>query len=254
MIEIKGHYLDFLKNIDDLFNIVDKKNSLNSLELNIIKELMGLVKGPKFYYIPQHVEDYEYPKNTSNDLMFDENYVIETDIESYDLVSKNVRMKTYTPTIYFYIKEHDKNFEQLSLISNSKIKNNLFFAVRKYNGHWQIPSMGFSVLENKLYIVELFKKRHFDFVQSQQQVNIKECLNIIIKKTHDLHKNHIQTLNNKHIDFLSYPLNNIDYKAPSFLFHKINKPDVNRQALRQEDDNNYKDALDDLYYYGVRLQ
>jgi len=254
MIEIKGYCLDFFNAVDIYSSNPDKRSSLTNLEWNILKEIIFLATNPSYYYIPQHVEDYEYPKNSSGNIIFNENFIVESDIESYDLVSKNTRMKTYTPTVYIYIKEKDHNFDNLSLITNSKIKNNLLIIIRKYNGIWQIPTLGYSISEERLHFIELFKKRHFDFVQSQKQFNIQECLKIILKKTHDLHKNHIQTLNNKHIDFLSYPIKNIDYKVPAFLFQSINKPDVNRQTIRQDEDNNFKDALDDLYYYGVRLQ
>ena len=63
----------------------------------------------------------------------------------------------------------------------------------------------------------------------------------------------IQTINNKNIDFLNHTVSSIDYQIPSFLITKINKIDVNKQMIRQNDDNEYKGALDDLYYYGVRL-
>ncbi len=250
MVEVKGYFKEIINLISD-YNNNDK--SLSNLEINILKEIFNLLKEPKFYYIPQHIEDYEYSKNNYNNMMFHDNFVIETEIESYELVSKNVKMKTYTPTVYIYIKEFDKNFENISLISNSKIKNNFFIAIRKHNGQWQIPSIGFSIYDDKLLIVELFKKRHFDFIQSQKQVNIQECLNILIKKTHHLHKNHIQTINNKNIDFLNHTVSSIDYQIPSFLITKINKIDINKQMIRQNDDNEYKGALDDLYYYGVRL-
>jgi hypothetical protein len=252
MIEIKGYFLDLLRVWNEIED-PNKKNNLTSLEYNIIKELLGLLKDPDFYYIPQHVEDYEYPRNNLNTFVFHETFVIESDIESYELVSKNIRMKTYTPTIYLYIKEKHRNFENLSLITNNKIKDNILVICRKHNGLWQFPTLGYHVADDKLHIIELFKKRHSDFTQSQLHVNIQECLKITIKKMHDLHKNHIQTINNKNIDFLSYPLEIIDYKVPSFTLQKNNKPDINKQTIRQREDNEYKGALDDNYYYGVRL-
>lgn len=252
MIEVKGYFLDLLT----IWNEIEdpsKKNSLTSLEYNIIKELLGLLKDPDFYYIPQHVEDYEYPRNNSNNFVFHDSFIIESDIESYELVTKTIRMKTYTPTVYLYIKEKNRNFENLSLITNNRIKDNILVICRKFNGQWQFPTIGYHVSDDKLHLVELFKKRHSDFTQSQLHVNIQECLKITIKKMHDLHKNHIQTINNKNIDFLSYPMGIIDYKVPSFTLQKNNKPDVNKQTIRQKEDNDYKGALDDNYYYGVRL-
>ena len=126
MIEIKGYFLDLLRVWNEIED-PNKKNNLTSLEYNIIKELLGLLKDPDFYYIPQHVEDYEYPRNNLNTFVFHETFVIESDIESYELVSKNIRMKTYTPTIYLYIKEKHRNFENLSLITNNKIKDNILY-------------------------------------------------------------------------------------------------------------------------------
>jgi len=253
MIEVKGYFLDLLRSWNEIEDPT-KKNNLTSLEYNIIKELLTLLKDPNFYHIPQHVEDYEYPRNNLETLIFHESFVVESDIESYELVSKNIRMKTYTPTLYLYIKEKHRNFENLSLITNNKIKDNILVICRKHNGEWQFPTIGYQITEERLNIIELFKKRHFDFTQSQLHANIQECLKIMIKKTHDLHKNHIKTINNKNIDFLSYPLEIIDYKVPSFTLQKHNKPDVNKQVVRQKDDNDYKGALDDNYYYGVRLK
>lgn len=251
MVEVKGYFNEIINSFKEYNSGSDKV--LTNLEYNIIKEIFSLLVNPTFYYVPQHIEDFEYQKNNYNSMTFHNNFIVETEIESYELVSKNVKMKTFTPTVYIYIKEEQKNFENLSLITNSKIKNNFFIVFRKHNGQWQIPSIGFSVGEERLFIVELFKKRHFDFVQSQKHVNIQECLDIIIKKTHDLHKNHIQTINNKNIDFLNLTISKTNYQIPSFLLKKTNKPDVNKQMIRQNDDNNYKGALDDLYYYGVRL-
>jgi hypothetical protein len=252
MIEIKGHFLDLLKVWSEIEDS-NKKNSLTSLEYNIIKELLSLLKDPNFYCIPQHVEDYEYPRTSLNTFVFHESFIVESEIESYELVSKNIRMKTYTPTLYLYIKEHNKNFDNLSLITNNKIRDNILVICRKHNGRWQFPTIAYHIADNRLHLVELFKKRHSDFTQSQLHVNIQECLKITIKKMHDLHKNHIQTLNNKNIDFLSYPLGIIDYKVPSFTLQKLIKPDANKQVIRQKEDNDYKGALDDNYYYGVKL-
>lgn len=251
MIEIKGYFKEIVDTFS-AYNLGGEK-VITNLEYNILKEIFKLLEKPTFYYIPQHIEDFKHSKTNLNNIMFEKNFVIETETESYELVSKNVRMKTYTPTVYLYITEKQLNFENLSLITNTKIKNNFFMAIRKHNGQWQIPTIGYSVGEERLFTIELFKKRHFDFTQSQKHVNIQECLNILIKKTHDLHKNHINVINNKNIDFLNYTINEIDYQIPSILLEKSDKLDVNRQMLRQNDDNIYKGALDDLYYYGVRL-
>lgn len=251
MIEVKGYYSEF---IDSLDNILSKKN-VSIVEINIINELFSLIKDPSYYIIPQHIEDYKFSKSNYKAMEINKTAIIETEIESYELMSKNTKIKTFTPTIYICIKEDKKNFENLNLLINAKnkIRDNIILVVRKHNGVWQIPSIGFNIFEDKLNLVEIFTTKYFEFQQSQKQINIQECINIILKKTNYLHKNNVYIINDKQIDLVFYQKKEIDYQIPTFLFMKKDKIDLNVQMMRIEEDNLYKGALDDLYYFGIRL-
>lgn len=250
MLEINGYFNDFINSID---NVIDKNTTI--VEINIINEILSLIKKTIFYIIPQHIEDYPFNKNLVSNYDLEQTLIIESEIESYELISKNTRMKTFTPTIYISIKENNNNFQNLNLLINSKykIRDNLTIVVRKHNGNWQIPPIAFNFYDNKLNIIELFLNRYFDFQQSQKHISVQECLKIITKKTNDIYKNNISTILNKKVDYLNYQKNNLNYKIPSFLLLEKNKIDLNIQTLRMEDDNNYKGALDDIYYFGIRL-
>lgn len=254
MIEIKGYYSDFVNTLSLIAKNEDKKSTLSTLETNIIQEFLGLIKNPLFYYIPYHPEDYEYHTSPKKNIEIIRNLIIETEIESYELISRNTRMRVFTPALIIQIKETNKNFADLSLITNSKIRDNLTIVVRKHNGVWQIPTIGYSLIDDQIEIIELFKKRHFEFIHSQNQINIQDCLKILSVKNYDLHKKNISIINNKTVDFLVYPVKGINYKVPAFLFTKMKQLDANHKVRRLEEDNLFKEALDDMYYYGVRLQ
>lgn len=251
MINIKGYYSDFLKSIDD--TKLSKDSSV--VDINIISEIISLIKDPLYYYLPQHSEDYSFIFKGATNLYFDKTFLIETDIESYELSSRNTRVKTFTPTIYISIKENNRNFENLNLLTNSKVKirDNLVLVIRKHNGTWQIPPLGFNILENKFYPIEIFKTRYFDFQQSQSLINIQECIKTILNSSHGLYKDKVSLIKNTQVDMLNYKINDLNYHIPSFLFTKINVLEPETISSRIEKDNNYKGALDDLYYYGVNL-
>lgn len=254
MIDLKGYYLDFINNLSLISKSEDLKSSLNSLEINIIKEILNLIGTPKFYYIPNHIEDYEFQVFNSNTIEINQNIIIETDIESYELVSKNTKIKVFSPTLIIHIKEKYKNFSELSLISNNKIRNNMIIMIRKHNGFWQFPTGCYSIINGRLEFIELFKKRNFEFINSQKEINIQECMKTLSSKNFELNKKFINLINNKNVDFLSYPKKNINYYVPAFVLTKAKILDVNQKVRRMNEDNLFKDALDDIYYYGVKLQ
>lgn len=251
MVNINSYYSDFLSSIDNI--VLSKESSI--VEINIINEIISLINNPTHYYLPQHTEDFNFTSKDINDINIDSTFIIETEIESYELLSKNTKVKTFTPTIYLCIKEKNKNFENLNLLTNSKIKirDNLILVVRKHNGRWQIPPLAFNILENRFYPIEIFKTKYFDFQQNQLSINIQECIKIILIGTHKLYKNKISIIKNKQVDLIFHEINNINYQIPSFLLTKMNEISTNIQILRMEQDNIYKGALDDLYYYGVNL-
>lgn len=251
MLNINSYYSDFLVSIDNI--VLGKDSSI--VEINIVNEIISLIKNPTHYYLPQHTEDYNFISKEIKDINIESTFIIETEIESYELSSKNTKVKTFTPTIYICIKEKNKNFENLNLLTNSKIKirDNLILVIRKHNGRWQIPPLAFNILENRFYPIEIFKTRYFDFQQNQLLINIQDCMKTILIGTHKLYKNKISIIKNTQVDLLYHEINNINYQIPSFLLTKINEIAPNIQILRIEKDNIYKGALDDLYYYGINL-
>lgn len=251
MIDVNGYYIDFKKSLNDmLFN-----KNVSIVEINIISEIFSLIENPDFYILPQHIEDYEYNLNSHNSLNLEKTIIIETEIESYERSSKNTKIKTFTPTIYICIKEKEHNFKNLNLLINSKfrVRDNIVLVIRKHNGVWQIPPIAFNIEEERLNIVEIFKNKYFEFQQSQKLINIKDCINTIIKQTHLLHKNNISILNSRQVDLAFYENKGIHYQIPTFLFIKKRAIDPNIQTLRIENDNLYKGLLDDLYYFGVKI-
>lgn len=254
MIEVKGYYKDFMNSLNSIL-LTDRKDiDISIIELNILKIIKEFVKGNNIYYIPHHPEDYSYPSSNIVSLEINKSIVIESDIESYELAGKNTRIKAFTPTLYFYIKEKNQNFSELSLISNVKLRDNFILTVRQHNGLWQISPIVYTFLNDRFNAIELFKQRSFEYSNSQETIHIQENNKLILTKIHETHKKNFTILQNRNVDLLVYVREGIDYRIPAFCLTHPNVLDTNSKIRRVDDDVSYKGALDDVFYFGVRIK